>query len=296
MKNKFTIFAVLLLTIAMVVGCGSETGKKEPLPVEKQKNEIVNLAGDMNLEVADNAVVAKVNSNVPDGGVFELIANYDSDAGTKVESDVATIKDGKIVKEFVVPDFTGYVSVLAVLDFNAELQPEQIKTLGANRESLNIASDEIPYPSKDAVRKMAFAGWEKQYNQQSKMLDDALATWKNIMQGLANGSIGEYAAYDKLQSLDKQLNNVFSRDFTDDVWAIAELSKEQRDSLKDAFDDMFAAVGFRQQAVKSALKWLNDPTPSNAQKIKDNIDFADSCVLDGAAKVIEVKQELGLLE
>jgi hypothetical protein len=294
MKKKLTLLAVVFLVVVLVTGCGPN--KEDPLPGEGQKNEAESISGDMALEVVDNAVVVKVNSNVPDGGVFELVVNYKSDTGTTVESGSATMEGGKIIKEFAIPNFTGYISGLAVLDFEADVQPQQIKELGANRENLNISSDEIPYPNKDAVKKKAFANWEKQYSQQSKMLDESLVAWKSIMQGLASGSIGEHDAYDKLQSLDKRLSSIFSKDFTNDTWAITELSKEQCDSLKDAFNDMFTAVHFRQQAVKAALKWIDDPAHSSAQKIKDNAELADSCVLDGVAKVTKIKQELGLIE
>lgn len=295
MKKKFLFLAVMFLMTTLVIGCSNNINKEKPLPEEKQ-DKVIDISGDMKLEVTDNMVVAKLNSNAPDGGNFELIINYNSDMGTEVENETVMIKGSEIVREFVVPDFIGYISGLAILDFNLEAQPEKIRELGIDRENLNIVSNEVPYPNLGAIKKMVFANWESHYNQQSEMLDDALVTWQNIMQGLANGSIGEYDAYDKLQSLEKQLNNIFSRDFTDDVWAISELSKEQRSCLKDAFNDMFTAVHFRQKAVRMALNWLDDPTFSNAQKIKDNIGLADSCIFDSISKVTKVKQELGLIE
>lgn len=147
-----------------------------------------------------------------------------------------------------------------------------------------------------ALRATAFDSWEEQYRQQSKMMDEALETWKNIFQNLTDGKVSEYAAYDELRVLEKQLGNIFSRDFTDSVESIESLSEGQRDLLKDAFEDMFTAIYFRQEATRAALRFFDNPIPGNAQKIKDNMELSDSCIVDSAAKVAKIKLELGLLE
>jgi hypothetical protein len=150
--------------------------------------------------------------------------------------------------------------------------------------------------NQDSLKQAAFTAWEEQYNKQIKMTDDALDTWNDIFQRLADGEINEYGAYGELQDLEKQLRRIFSRDFTGDIESIEALSKEQRDLLEDAYDDMFTSVHFMQQAVKAALTALDNPSPGSAHKVKDNMDHAHSCAFDSLTKVATIKQELGLME
>ena len=109
-----------------------------------------------------------IESNVPDGGIFELsIMNSNFD----VKSDFVEIKNGNIKKSFTIPEDwpVGYYSGVVSFRFNLDdhPQPEKIKDIyGSNGENLkgdlivkttkggynaNLKTKTIAYPSQQAV-------------------------------------------------------------------------------------------------------------------------------------------------
>lgn len=125
--------------------------------------------GDLKLEVKDNKVIMTVNSNVPDGGLFELaIMTADFNA----QSEVVAIENGEIVHEFEIPDDwgIGYISGTAMFRFNLEdhPQPDHIKEIyGENGEKMegelvvennlggyngNIEPVTVAYPDEETVK------------------------------------------------------------------------------------------------------------------------------------------------
>jgi len=131
--------------------------------------EILNFTGTMTLNTGENSVIMTIESNVPDGGIFEIgLVNGDFD----ILSDFVEIKDGKVEKEFIIPPEweIGYYTGIAAFRFNLEdhPQPENIRNIyGEKGEKMtggqavetfdgghfgDVESVTIAYPSEAAVQ------------------------------------------------------------------------------------------------------------------------------------------------
>lgn len=153
------------------------------------KKEILNFYGDMNLSVNEKKIIISINSNVPDGGLFEitLLTGY-----FDVLSEVVPIENGEIVHEFIIPDDweIGNYSAMALFRFNLDdhPQPDNIKEIyGENGEKLlgksttennlggknaSIESQIIAYPSEQAVR-----------DKQNKLFKEAITELIDVSEG-----------------------------------------------------------------------------------------------------------------
>jgi len=127
---------ILIVAIVIISALSSRSGNDESPATEtaSQNNkkaeleEQLTFKGAIDLKVDNDKVIMTINSNVPDGGIFEVsLMNGKFD----VLSEFIPIKDGKIVKEFKIPkDWgIGYVSGMAMFRFNLKdhLQPDHIK-------------------------------------------------------------------------------------------------------------------------------------------------------------------------
>jgi hypothetical protein len=149
-----------------------EEERQKKLEEEKQKlEEQLTFDGNMDLKVDSNKkVVATITSNVPDGGLFEVTI---MDGKFNVLSEFIPIENGKIVKEFEIPEEwgIGYITGIAMFRFNLDdkPQPEHIKELyGDNGDKMkgslivknhlggnngNVEGQTIAYPNEKAVEK-----------------------------------------------------------------------------------------------------------------------------------------------
>ncbi len=130
--------------------------------------------GEMDIEVLGNKVIMTINTNVPDGGIFE-VAILTGDMN--MISDYVPVSSGKVIKEFIVPEDwkIGHYGAIAFLRFNLPevQQPDHIIELyGENGEKMlgnltqvtdndgkNGMPDAVffPYPSIEAIEE-AFYG------------------------------------------------------------------------------------------------------------------------------------------
>lgn len=98
---------------------------------EQQKlNEQLTFTGKMSLLAEKGKVTVNIDTNVPNGGIFELaLMNGNLD----LLSDYVTAKDGKVIKEFSIPKEwqVGYLASTAMFRFNLpeHPQPENIKAI-----------------------------------------------------------------------------------------------------------------------------------------------------------------------
>lgn len=175
-SNKFTKKGKIVAGIWLVVGMLGivipDGNNSPPQETTKTTREEYNLefSGDINLETNtnDDKIIMTINSNVPDGGIFELAIMNSS---LNMKSDFIEIENGEIRKEFTIPNDwpVGYYSGLANFRFNLEEhpQPKKIQQIyGTKGENLkgdlitetteggytaNLKTETIAYPSQQAV-------------------------------------------------------------------------------------------------------------------------------------------------
>ncbi len=161
---------------ASTVGSNDSVEEQKKKEEEQKKKEEENklaeqltFTGTMNLTSIEGKVVVIIDTNVPDGGLFEVtIVNSKLDS----MSDFVTAQSGKVYKEFAIPKNwgVGYISSLAMFRFNLSdhPQPENIKAMyGQNGEKMlgkqavehnaggkngNIEVKTIAYPNEDAIK------------------------------------------------------------------------------------------------------------------------------------------------
>lgn len=148
---------------------------------DQKLKEQLTFTGKMSLTAEKGKAVVTIDTNVPDGGIFEVaVVNADF----KVVSDYIPVKGGKIIKEFTIPkDWKiGYISSMAMFRFNLKdhPQPDSIKAIyGDNGEKMlgsqavdhtsggkngNIEVAMVAYPDEAAVKEA-----------QSKLFNETLA-------------------------------------------------------------------------------------------------------------------------
>ncbi|OIJ12699.1 hypothetical protein BKP37_12935 [Anaerobacillus alkalilacustris] len=163
--------------------------ENETTEVEEDHTEILEFNGEMSLETADSNVTVNINSNVPDGGIFEVtVVNGNFD----VVSEFLEIKGGSIKHTFDISDWpVGYISGIASLRFNYEEnpQPEHIKAIyGETGEKMTgelvqenhldgyngvISIDTVPYPDETTV-----------LAKQSELFDEAINEMISLGEGI----------------------------------------------------------------------------------------------------------------
>lgn len=149
-----------------------EQKEKELVEKEKKKKEMkeqLNFSGKLTSTASNGKITIEIDTNVPDGGVFEVLI---IDGNLDMLSDFLVVKDKKITKDFEVPsDWSpSYVATSAMFRFNADEhpQPDDIKkvygekgekmtgdlaaenNLGGNNAT--IEGETIAYPSEQAVK------------------------------------------------------------------------------------------------------------------------------------------------
>ncbi|MEA2016503.1 MAG: hypothetical protein U9O59_07385 [Actinomycetota bacterium] len=85
--------------------------------------------GEIELKIVGDRIVVTIYSNVPDGGIFDILI---LDKEVKGQTDIATIKDGEIEKDFLIPEdwSSGEIAVLASFRFNVDSQPQPDHIIG----------------------------------------------------------------------------------------------------------------------------------------------------------------------
>ena len=128
-KGCLTIIAILIVLgiIGSMLGGGDEETSSADLgaqkPTKASVDDVLHFKGTMDLKADGEKVIMTVNTNVPDGGIFEVsIINGDFN----VLSDFIEVKNGQVVKEFVIPEDwnVGYLSGMAMFRFNLDDHPQ----------------------------------------------------------------------------------------------------------------------------------------------------------------------------
>lgn len=153
-RKRGGFFPKILATIVVslvIIGIGfklvpeppveSKTGEVTKTSTKvKDKDNVLEFYADMSIKVDNlrNRVIVTIDSNVPDGGIFEISV---VDGNLQILSDFVPIEGNKIVKGFDVPDTwdVGYLAGTALFRFNLpdHPQPDHIKNIyGNNGENM----------------------------------------------------------------------------------------------------------------------------------------------------------------
>ncbi|WP_096155700.1 hypothetical protein [Bacillus sp. FJAT-45066] len=142
--------------------------EEEAKKKEQEKKAQLEFKGNMELKAEEGKIHVNITSNVPDGGIFEVVL---MEANFNIVSDFLEIKDGKIQHTFDVSEWEpGEVGGMAMFRFNLDdhPQPDSIKVIYGqfgekmtgtlavahhqNGKNGSIENVTIAYPNETAVK------------------------------------------------------------------------------------------------------------------------------------------------
>ncbi|HHX50825.1 MAG TPA: hypothetical protein GX711_05245 [Clostridia bacterium] len=122
-----------VITVVVILGVIGSIGGEEPAkeaggPAEQEQD--LNFQGTLEVSPRDGKIDIVIDTNVPDGGLFEVSIITGQ---FETVTDVLPVQGGKVEHEFAIPDDweIGYYSAIAMFRFNLEghPQPEHIKAV-----------------------------------------------------------------------------------------------------------------------------------------------------------------------
>lgn len=119
--------------------------------------------------------------------------------------------------------------------------------------------------------------------------------WITTFEGVGNGTVNAYTAYDNMKVLKQHYDNLYS---AYNQMEAPELSKEN-EKLFDTFTSkMQSAAMWRGEAVEKAQEMFDtgDASPSKLDEMKKDVAYADNEMMQAAIALTSLKMELGLLE
>lgn len=203
MLKSAGVFFVLFVIFANVAGSSGDSsatsnnvGQNDQSNTNQSSSEqtsnegLLNFQGNMNLRVSGNKVIATVNSNVPDGGIFEVTI---MNGKFNVQSEFIPIKEGKIVKEFNITKKwgVGYIAGMALFRFTLDKHPQPanirqvygekgeklsgqlIATNNSGDKYASINAEAVAYPDESTVK-----------NEQQKLFKQAIKSLIKSSKGI----------------------------------------------------------------------------------------------------------------
>lgn len=148
------------------------------------------------------------------------------------------------------------------------------------------AKDVEIYKDKIAVQLDAFQDeYDKHWNN----------IWAPTFKGVSEGTVDKYKAYESLNSLKKYYTGLNNKIGNTDL---PKLSKENQKVLEDCLSDFKNAVLTRSRAASEAAEMFDTGTfkPSEMDKIKSTVGYADQKMLSAMVNRTTLEQKLGLIE
>lgn len=182
----------------------------------------------------------------------------------------------------------------------APAEPTQAEKDAEAAAAKKAEDDKVAAEKADAEKKLAS---EKEFyvsNVQSKvdtqmaMFDEAWNTfWAPTFEGLGNGSLDAYAAYDNMESLQQRYETL--RTSLPAIEA-GSLSKENQKQFDVFVEKMRSASWWRIEAAKKAqiLMDENNYSPSKLDEIESDVTIGDSEMLEAVAALTAVEMSLGI--
>lgn len=131
---------------------------------------------------------------------------------------------------------------------------------------------------------------------QMKLFDAAWAdNFAGTFNGVADGSIDRFTAYDDMKTLKNQLSTVRKTIKDIDASGLSDENKELFETFQREFNSM---ILWRDGAVKIAQEVFdsNDASPSKMDKIKEEIALGDSDMMKAVIAYTQIKTNLGIEE
>lgn len=143
--------------------------------------------------------------------------------------------------------------------------------------------------------KTAFLSWEARVNEIYTAADEVMGAYNKAVSGVAEGNIDIFSVYDYISSEVVPANEKLEMAM-DLVNADHALSKNHQETLNSAKSDFTHGIYWRTKAYKRFLEFLDNQKLSLMDDARGDFEFANDCMLEGIAKYMGVKSELGLLE
>jgi len=119
--------------------------------------------------------------------------------------------------------------------------------------------------------------------------------WVTTFEGVSNGTIDRYKAYETLNSLEKYYTGLGNKIRNTDL---PKLSKENQKILKDYLSDFKSAILTRSRAASEAADMFDkgEFKPSEMEKIQSTVGYADQEIISAMTNRAKLEQNLGLAE
>lgn len=119
--------------------------------------------------------------------------------------------------------------------------------------------------------------------------------WVTTFEGVGNGTVSAYTAYDNMKSLEQRYDTLYSS-----FGAIEAdgLSKENEKLFKEFRTDIKNAAMWRGKAAEKAQKMFDsgDVSPSKFDEIKKDVSFADNEMMTAVISLTQLQMNLGMIE
>lgn len=119
--------------------------------------------------------------------------------------------------------------------------------------------------------------------------------WVTTFEGVSDGSVDAYTAYSTLNSLEKYYTGLGNKTRNTEL---PELSKENQKLLDAYLKDFRSAILTRSRAASEAAEMFDkgEFKPSEMDKIKSTVNYADQELLSAMSNRVKLEQELGITE
>jgi hypothetical protein len=143
--------------------------------------------------------------------------------------------------------------------------------------------------------KTAFLEWEARVTEIHTAADEVLDAYNQAVTKLSEGRVDIFSAYDYISNEVIPTNEKLERAM-DLIRASDAFSRKHRETLNSASSDLANGIYWRTKGFKRFLEFLDSQKLSLMDKVKGDFEFANDYMLEGIAKYIGVKMELGLIE
>lgn len=119
--------------------------------------------------------------------------------------------------------------------------------------------------------------------------------WVSTFEGVSNGTVDIYEGYKSLNSLEKYYTGLGNKISNTDL---PKLSKENQKLLKKYLSNFQSAILTRSRAASEAAEMFDagEFKPSEMDKIKSTVSYADQELISAMAERTTLEQKLGLTE
>ena len=179
----------------------------------------------------------------------------------------------------------------------AKAKEEADKKAKADAEKAKVAAEKKAKAEKKiaAEKDYYLAEVKPKIDAQMGMYDEAWSTlWVPTFEGVANGSVDVYKAYENMKNLEQRYETLQSS-----IPAIPDegLSKANKKELTEFKNKMRTASMWREEAATKAKDMFNDGdfSPATLDDVKTDVSYSDNELLLAAVSLTTLETELGIV-